>query len=90
MLYDFNFFSSILLIFFCQGVIYTVLLLIKAIQNNNKSNYWLSLFMFLCSLYIAPWMVGFAGWYDNQPNRKVYFNTEKDTTIYAAKFNVVQ
>ena len=73
MRFDFGFYSSLLLIFFSQGIIYGILLLIKAFQNNNKSNYWLSIFIFLCSLYIAPWMLGFAGWYDNQPYRDILF-----------------
>lgn len=75
MLFQFGFYSSVLLITFSQGIIYSILLLIKAIKTQNKSNYWLSLFIFLCSLYIAPWMVGFAGWYDNQPYRDILFYT---------------
>lgn len=71
--YDFNFYSSLLLITFSQGIIYGVLLLKKAIQTESKPNYWLSLFVFLCSLYVAPWMLGFAGWYDNQPFRDIMF-----------------
>ncbi len=73
MVYNFNFYSSLLLITFSQGLIYSVLLLKKAIQTNNKPNYWLSIFVFLCSLFVAPWMLGFAGWYDNQPNRDFMF-----------------
>jgi AraC-like DNA-binding protein len=73
MLYDFNFYSSLLLITFSQGLIYAILLLKKGIQTENKSNYWLSLFVFLCSLYLAPWMLGFAGWYDNEPYRNIMF-----------------
>lgn len=73
--FEFGFYSSILLISFSQGIIYTVLLLIKGIQTGNKSNFWLSLFVFLCSLYIAPWMLGFAGWYDTQPYRDFLFYT---------------
>jgi AraC-like DNA-binding protein len=73
MLYDFNFYSSLLLITFSQGLIYSVLLLKKGIQTSHKSNYWLSLFVFLCSLFVAPWMLGFAGWYDNQPYRDIMF-----------------
>lgn len=73
MRFDFNFYSSLLLISFSQGILYSILLLIKAIRTENKSNYWLSLFIFLCSLYIAPWMLGFAGWYDNQPYRDILF-----------------
>jgi hypothetical protein len=73
MLFEFGFYSSLLLITFSQGIIYSILLLIKAIKTENKSNYWLSLFIFLCSLYVAPWMLGFAGWYDNLPYRDILF-----------------
>ncbi|KAB1156649.1 helix-turn-helix domain-containing protein [Flavobacterium luteum] len=73
MLYDFNFYSSLLLITFTQGVIYCLLLLKKGIQTEDKSNFWLSIFVFLCSMFIAPWMLGFAGWYDNQPYRDFMF-----------------
>ncbi|QBN19074.1 helix-turn-helix domain-containing protein [Flavobacterium nackdongense] len=75
MLFQFGFYSSLLLISFSQGIIYGVLLLVKAVKTENKSNYWLSLFIFLCSSYIAPWMLGFAGWYDNQPYRDFLFYT---------------
>lgn len=73
MLYDFNFYSSLLLITFTQGIVYCLLLLKKGIQTENKSNYWLSVFVLLCSLFVAPWMLGFAGWYDNQPYRDFMF-----------------
>lgn len=73
MLFQFGAYSSLLLISFTQGIIYSALLLLKAIRTENKSNYWLSLFIFLCSLFIAPWMLGFAGWYDNQPYRDFMF-----------------
>lgn len=73
MIFQFNFYSSLLLISFSQGIIFSVLLLIKGIQNENQSYSWLSLFVFLCSLYVAPWMLGFAGWYDNQPYRDILF-----------------
>ena len=73
MLFQFGFYSSVLLISFTQGIVYSVLLFAKAVKTENKSNYWLSLFIFLCSLYIAPWMFGFAGWYDNQPYRDILF-----------------
>lgn len=73
MRFDFGFYSSLLLITFSQGIIYSALLLKKAIRSGNKSNYWLSAFVFTCSLFIAPWMLGFAGWYDNQPYRDILF-----------------
>jgi len=75
MLFEFGFYSSLLLITFSQGILYTVLLAFKGFKTENKSNYWLSFFIFLCSLYVAPWMLGFAGWYDNQPYRDILFYT---------------
>lgn len=75
MVYDFNFYSSLLLITFSQGIIYSLLLFKKGLTSQNKSNYWLSIFVFLCSCYVAPWMLGFAGWYDNQPYRDFMFYT---------------
>jgi AraC-like DNA-binding protein len=75
MLFYFGFYSSLLLISFTHGIVYSLLLLKKGWQTEAKSNYWLSLFIFLCSLYIAPWMLGFAGWYDNQPYRDILFYT---------------
>jgi AraC-like DNA-binding protein len=75
MLFSFGFYSSVLLISFTQGMIYSVLILAKAIKTQDKSNYLLSFFIFLCCLYIAPWMLGFAGWYDNQPYRDILFYT---------------
>lgn len=71
--FEFGFYSSLLLISFTQGIIYSLLLLKKGIQDDNAANYWLSGFIFLCCLYIAPWMLGFAGWYDNQPYRDILF-----------------
>ncbi len=73
MIFDFNFYSSLLLVTFSQGIIYSLLLLKKGLKNENKSNYWLSFFVFICSIYVAPWMLGFAGWYDNQPYRDILF-----------------
>lgn len=73
MRFEFGFYSSLLLIFFVHGLVYGILLLRKAQKNNSASDNWLAFFLFLCILYIAPWMLGFAGWYDNQPYRDVIF-----------------
>lgn len=73
MLFEFNRFSSLLLIFFVHGFVYAWLLYRKSIINDTRSDKWLSLFLFLCILYISPWMVGFAGWYDTQPYRDILF-----------------
>jgi AraC-like DNA-binding protein len=71
--FEFGFYSSLLLIFFVHGLVYSALLLRKGISNERRSDKWLSLFLLLCALFIAPWMLGFAGWYDNQPYRDFLF-----------------
>lgn len=73
MLFEFNRYSSLLLIFFVHGLVYAILLFRKGLINETRSDKWLSLFLLLCILYIAPWMLGFAGWYDNQPYRDILF-----------------
>lgn len=65
--------SSILLIFFSQGIVFAFLLLKKAYENQTSSSKWLSLFVFLCSLYIAPFMFGYAGWYSDKLTREILF-----------------
>jgi AraC-like DNA-binding protein len=73
MRFDFSFYSSLLLIFFVHGLVYAILLFRKGIKNESSSDKWLAIFLLLCILYISPWMVGFAGWYDNQPYRDILF-----------------
>jgi AraC-like DNA-binding protein len=73
MLFSFSLKSSILLIFFLHGIVFSTLLLIKGLQTENKSSLWLSLFTILCSFYITPFMLGYAGWYSQQPYRDILF-----------------
>lgn len=73
--FEFGFYSSLLLISFSQGLVFSFLLLIKGLKTERTEYYWLSAFIFLCCLYVAPWMLGFAGWYDNQPYRDILFYT---------------
>ena len=62
--FAFGRYSGLLLIFFVHGLVYTFLLLHKGIKNDRASDNWLALFLALCVLYICPWMLGFAGWYE--------------------------
>ncbi len=73
MLFSFSLKSSILLIFFFHGIVFSTLLLVKGLQTENKSNLLLSLFILLCSFYIAPFMFGYAGWYSKQYYRDFLF-----------------
>ena len=75
MLFHFAFYSSILLIFFVHMLVYAILLFVKYVKQKQQSNLWLGLFLVVAVLYIAPWMVGFAGWYGQQPYRDILFYT---------------
>jgi len=71
--FEFGFYSSLLLIFFVHGLVYAILLFRKGVNNESTADKWLGIFLLLCILYITPWMVGFAGWYDHQPYRDFLF-----------------
>jgi AraC-like DNA-binding protein len=73
MLFEFNRFSAVLLIFFLHGLGYALLLFRKAYRQQSRSDYWLGIYLLLSIFFIAPWMVGFAGWYDRQPYRDILF-----------------
>ena len=73
MLFEFGLQSSLLLVFFIHGLVYAFLLYRKGKVNETRADQWLSLFLLLCVLYISPWMLGFGGWYDNQPYRDILF-----------------
>ncbi len=62
--FEFNRYSGLLLIFFVHGFVYAILLLKRGFRYGHSSDKWLSFFLFLCILYVCPWMLGFAGWYD--------------------------
>lgn len=73
MLFSFNEKSSTLLIFFIHGIVFSILLLYKGVKSRKQSNYWLALYSFLCSMYIAPFMFGYAGWYSKAFYRNILF-----------------
>ncbi|MFY8127631.1 MAG: helix-turn-helix domain-containing protein [Chitinophagaceae bacterium] len=75
MLFNFDFYSSLLLIFFVHTVVYAILFFVKFKKQQLQSSFWLGLFLLLAALYITPWMVGFAGWYGTQPYRDILFYT---------------
>ncbi len=71
--FHFSFYSSILLIFFTHGLLFSMLLAKKALAQNERANFWLAGFTFVCTLNIVPWMMGHAGWYSLQPYRDILF-----------------
>jgi AraC-like DNA-binding protein len=73
MIFDFSLKSSLLLIFFVHGIIFSLLLFRRAIKNHDKPSLWLGFYAFLCVLYISPFMLGYAGWYARNPYRDILF-----------------
>lgn len=73
MLFEFNPQSAFLLIPFLMGLVFTFLFLIRGFVRNEKTDWLLGTFVLLSSLFISPWMFGFAGWYNNQPYRDILF-----------------
>lgn len=71
--FHFSVYSSILLIFVSQGLVFAGLLWQKVSVTAKSYFGWLSLFIGLCCLYIFPFMMGFAGWYGFQPYRDILF-----------------
>lgn len=71
--FGFNEKSSLLLIFFFHGIIFSLLLLRNGIKTGNKASKWLSLLLFLCALYLSPYMFGYAGWYYRDATADILF-----------------
>lgn len=64
MTFDFNLHSSLLLIGFVQGIIFSFLLLFRYAKEKKLSDLLLGSLILICCLRISQYMLGFAGWYD--------------------------
>lgn len=64
MLFEFNLYSTLLLIFFVHILVYSGMLMWRGIRQGFLADRLLSCFLFLAAFAVAPWMLGFAGWYD--------------------------
>lgn len=73
MYFSFSDKSSLLLIFFFHGLVFSALLFKKGLATENPSDHWLGAFCLLSVFYIAPFMLGYAGWYGRLPYREILF-----------------
>jgi AraC-like DNA-binding protein len=73
MLFNFEVKSALLLLCFLHGCLFTILLAVKSQRDDDPAAGWLSLFSALAALYIAPFMLGYAGWYGAPGYRQVLF-----------------
>jgi AraC-like DNA-binding protein len=65
MLFHFNIYSSLLLPFVIQGILYFFLLYWRGLREYRLADKLLAILVILFTLRIASWMLGFAGWYDS-------------------------
>lgn len=74
MFFNFNEKSSVLLIFFFNASLFSLLLFKASIKEEEPSSKWLGLFLLLGALYLCPFMFGYANWYSVKPYREfLYF-----------------
>lgn len=73
--FPFNFIgkSSLLFVFFFHGIVFSILMLRKGIIQQRASHKWLSLLLFLYSMYIVPYMLGYSGWYSKKYTREILY-----------------
>lgn len=76
MVFEFNAFSSLLLVFFVHILVYALMLWRRGVKQESISDKLLGSFLLLAALYVVPWMTGFAGWYlPNTSYREFLFYT---------------
>lgn len=64
MLFEYNFYSTLLLPSVIHGILFTFLLGVRSWKESRLSDVLLATLIFLFTIRIASWMLGFAGWYD--------------------------
>jgi len=72
-IFSLNDYSVLLLLPFVHCMLYCLLLLYKGISQGQAAPLWLALLVGLCALYLTPFMLGYAGWYGEQPYRDILF-----------------
>ncbi|MCH2213686.1 MAG: helix-turn-helix domain-containing protein [Flavobacteriales bacterium] len=71
--FAFNEKSAFLLFFFLIGILFSALTLRLGLRQEVRASKWLSLLLFLCSMYITPYVMGYAGWYSGGISREILF-----------------
>ncbi len=65
MLFEFNRYSSLLLPFFIQGVLFFFLLMMRGIREGKIHDRFLAGLIIIYAIRVSSWMLGFGGWYDS-------------------------
>lgn len=59
--------------FALNGLSFSAFMLFKSINEEVKEGFWLSGFVFLCSMYVVPYMFGYMNWYALDGYRELLF-----------------
>lgn len=65
-MFNFNAYSGLLLIGCMQALVFSTILFIRWRQDDRLHDLLAALILMVGGLYAAQWMLGFAGWYDDQ------------------------
>lgn len=66
MLFEFNLYSSLLLVFFVHIIVYAIMLWRRGLKQESLPDKLLGTFLLVSAFLVVPWMTGFAGWYDTE------------------------
>ena len=72
MLFNFNIWSSLLLIGFIQGIVFSGILWVRSVKKERLSDRIATFILLIGSVYVAQWMLGFAGWYDTRDEHTTF------------------
>lgn len=70
---DFNYQFASLAFFALNSLLFSLFILIKSVKEEIHEGKWLSVFVFLCSLYVCPYMFGYMNWYAIDGYREFLF-----------------
>lgn len=70
---DFNFQFASLAFFALNSLLFSFFILFKSLKEEVIEGKWLSAFVFLCSLYVSPYMFGYMNWYAIDGYREFLF-----------------
>ncbi|MEM1124876.1 MAG: AraC family transcriptional regulator [Bacteroidota bacterium] len=71
MFFEFNAYSSLLLICFVQGLLFACLYFYRGFKKEELHPKLLACILLMYSAFVANWMLGFAGWYDSHDWRTI-------------------
>ncbi|MCU0432202.1 MAG: AraC family transcriptional regulator [Bacteroidia bacterium] len=70
--FSFNFYSSLLLLPFVQGLLFSILLLVRSRRKQRLNDALMAVLLLVLTITVSFWMLGFAGWYDSHDGYTVF------------------